>query len=144
MNLEKKIEAFLEDCDVWVNERFSEVSNSSGNLSEKDFRQIANIIEERIYNLFARGIQRYGELFSPELLRDAHHLLFELELKMHGFNNEDRIHTYKENGLLGISVIEGYVDPANAQLIMKINTAHIAKKKGRQDEPCENCICGKK
>ena len=144
IGFEEKVEAFWEACDAWVNDRQSEVLNNAGTLVEADFQEIVDLIEDRISNLLAQGVQFYGESFSPELLSDAHHLFFELELKNRGFNNGEHIHRYKENGLLGISVMEGHVNPDNAQLIMKINTAHTAKKKGREDEPCEDCICGKK
>jgi hypothetical protein len=144
VDFEEKVEAFWSDCDAWVNNRQYEVLSSSAKLAESDFQEIAEFIEERISNLIAQGVQIHGESFSPELLCDTHHLFFELELKERGLNNGEYIHRYKENGLLGISVMEGQVEPDNAQLIMKINTAHTAKKKGREDEPCEDCICGKK
>jgi hypothetical protein len=140
MDFEEKIEAFWEDCDAWVSARCAEIESPG----EEAVSEIADRIEQRIGTLLEQGVGCYGEAFAPKLLSDAHHLLFELELKKHGCDNEQQIHRYKENGLLGISVMEGRVNPDNAQLIMKLNQAHAEKKGGREDEPCEDCICGKK
>jgi len=144
IDFEEKVEAFWEDCDTWVSERCAEISARGEAPAQEDISEIADIIEQRISSFLEQGVQCYGEAFAPGLLSDAHHLLFELELKKHGCDNEQQIHRYKENGLLGMSVIEGRVNPDNAQLIMKLNQAHAEKKGGREDEPCEDCICGKK
>jgi hypothetical protein len=140
MDFEEKVEAFWEDCDTWVSERCAEAAGPG----EEAVSEIADAVDQRISTLLEQGVQCYGEAFSPGLLSDAHHLLFELELKKHGCDNEQQIHRYKENGMLGISVMEGRVNPDNAQLIMKLNQAHAEKKGGKDDEPCEDCICGKK
>jgi len=144
IDFEEKVLAFLENCDAWVNDRQSELLNSTENLAEADFQEIVDLVEERISKLLARGFQIYGEAFLPELLTDTHHLFFEMELKNRGLNTGENIHRYKENGMLGVSVVEGNVDPDNAHLITKINNAHNVKKNGREDTPCEDCICGKK
>ena len=144
IDFEEKVEAFLEDCDAWVTERCTEIRTSGQAPAAEAVSEIADLIEQRISSLLEQGFQNHGESLDPEILSAAHHLLFELELKKYGCTNEQQIHRHKENGLLGISVIEGRVTPDNAQLIMMLNQAHAEKKGGREDEPCEDCICGKK
>jgi len=61
-----------------------------------------------------------------------------------GVDNQDQIHHYKDNGQVGLSVIEGKLKPDNALLVMEINRAHRQKKGSSEDGVCEDCVCGKK
>ncbi|MCX5895645.1 MAG: hypothetical protein NTZ51_07445 [Proteobacteria bacterium] len=143
LSLEEKIETFMAGCDEWVRNRMKEILEQGDLISEADLIAIEGLIEENICRLLEQGVDNHGETFLPELLSDLHHLYFELELKKHGIKNEDDIHHYKENGMLGLSVVKGQIKPDNALLIMKINQAHMAKKKGRENEACDDCICGR-
>ena len=142
-NLEEKIITFWEDCDSWVADRLQFIAAQETSLSENDIAAIEGQVEEDIAAFFEKSIALYGESFSPHILTDLHHLFFEMELKKRGVKNEEHIHRYKDNGLLGLSVAQGKVKPDNALLIMEVNRAHREKKSGDEETACEDCICGK-
>jgi hypothetical protein len=143
-DFERKFHAFWEECDGWVADRLNETTNQGILISEDDIAAIEGQIEENINTFFEKSIEFHGKPFPPQILTDLHHLLFELELKKCGAKNEEKIHRYKDNGLVGLSVAQGKVKPDNALLIMEVNRAHLEKKGGDEEEVCENCICGKK
>ncbi len=141
---ERKFHAFWEEYDGWVAERIREITAKVIVLSEDGIVEIEGQIEDDITTFFETCIELYGESFSPHILVDLHHLFFELELKKRGVKNEEQIHRYKDNGLVGLSVAQGKVKPDNALLIMEVNRAHLEKKGGDEEAVCKNCICGKK
>ena len=144
LNPEKSIRLFWEECDVWIENRLSEIATLGKGISEEDSVEIESRVEDTINVLFQKGIERYGESFPFKILNDLHHLFFELELKKYGINNEEQIHQHKDNGQVGLSVVQGKMEPDNALLIMEVNRAHLEKKGGSEEAVCEDCICGKK
>ena len=143
-DFEEKFNVFWEECDYWVANRLNEITTQGLVLIEDDMAAIERQIEEDINTFFEKCIELYGKSFSPHTLIDLHHLFFELELKKRGIKNEEQIHRYKDNGLIGLSVAQGKVKPDNAFLIMEVNRAHLEKKGGNEEGVCEDCICGKK
>jgi hypothetical protein len=143
-DFEERFNAFWDECDCWFTDRLNEIATQGIVLSEDDIAAIEERIEEDINTSFEKGIEFHGESFSPHILVDLHHLSFELELKKRGVKNEEQIHRYKDNGLVGLSVVQGKIEPDNALLIMEVNRAHLEKKGSNEEEVCENCICGKK
>lgn len=143
-DFEGKFNEFWEECDCWTANRLNEVTTQGIPLSEDDIAAIEEQIEEDINAFLEKSIVLHGESFSPHVLIDLHHLFFELELKKRGVINEEQIHRYKDNGLVGLSVTQGKVKPDNALLIMEVNRAHLEKKGGNEEAVCEDCICGKK
>jgi hypothetical protein len=142
-DFEEQFNAFWDGCDSWAAQRLSEISAQGPLLSEGDVSAIEEQVEEDITTFCEKAIALHGESFSPRILTDLHHLFFEMELKKRGVKNEEHIHRYKDNGLLGISVTQGKVNPDNALLLMEVNRAHLEKKGGNEEAACENCICGK-
>lgn len=144
IDFEKSVELFLEACDDWVIKRLGELSSLGSGLPEDEVDEISADVEEKIVSAIGSGYEAHGETFTPVLLTELHHLLFEVELKKKGLANEDKIHKYKDNAQLSISVTDGKVSPDNAKLLMELNRAHNEKKGGNDDAVCEDCICGKK
>ena len=144
LNLEKSAQLFWEECDLWVENRLNEIASQGKVILEEDSAEIESQVEDNINSLLQKGIKRYGESFPLKVLNDLHHLFFELELKNYGIKNEEQIHQYKDNGQLGLSVVQGKIEPEHALLIMEVNRAHLEKKGGSEEAVCENCICGKK
>jgi hypothetical protein len=143
-DFEERFNVFWEECDNWVANRLNEMTTQGMIISEDDIAAIEEQIEEDTNTFLEKGIEFHGESFSPQILTDLHHLLFELELKKRGVKNEEQIHRYKDNGLVGLSFVQGKVKPDNALLIMEVNRAHLEKKGGNEEAVCEDCICGKK
>jgi len=143
-DFEEKITIFWEECDSWVADRLTAISTQGTAFSEDEIAEITGQVEEDITTFFEKGIEYHGESFSPSILTDLHHLFFELELKKRGVKNEEHIHRYKDNGLVGLSFAQGNIKPDNALLLMEVNRAHQNKKGGNEEEACEDCICGKK
>ena len=141
---EKKLNEFWEACDCWTANRLNEVNTQETPLSDDDVAGIEEQIEEDTNTFLETCMALYGESFSPHILVDLHHLLFEMELKKRGVQNKEEIHRYKDNGMVGLSVVQGKVKPDNALLIMEVNRAHLKKKGVDEEAVCENCICGKK
>jgi hypothetical protein len=144
LSFEAQVESFWDQCDSWVQHRCAEVAGQAAALSEEALEKIRTSIEEDMNGLIEQGIDAQGEAFSPMILLDLHHLFFELALKEYGVDNQEQIHHYKDNGQVGISVIEGALTPDNAALVIQLNRAHHEKKGGAEDGACEDCICGKK
>lgn len=140
---EKTFNEFWDACDRWSASRLNEVNAGGIPLSKDDVAAIEGQIEEDTNTFLETCIERYGESFSPHVLVDLHHLFFELELKKRGVQNQEQIHRYKDNGMLGLSVAQGKVKPDHALLIMEVNRAHLKKKGINEEAVCENCICGK-
>ncbi len=143
LDFEEKINLFWEECDAWVADRIKSIA-SPGTLSEDDIAEIEEQVEENINAFFEKSIECHGGSFSPHIMIDLHHLFFEMELKKRGIKNEEQIHKYKDNGLVGLSVAKGKIKPDNALLLMEVNRAHLDKKGGNEEGVCEDCICGKK
>jgi len=143
-DFEEAVSLFLEECDTWIDGRLEELAAQGSGLSETDVEEIVNKVEKNITAAIETVVRSYGQAFTPGILTDLHHLLFELELKKKGGANQDRIHRYKDNAQVGLSVVEGKITPDNAVLLMEINRAHLEKKGGRDEGVCEDCICGKK
>lgn len=143
-DFEEIFNVFWEECDSWIAERLNKITSQGIVLSEDDIAEMERQVEKDINTFFEKGIELNGESFSPHILIDLHHLFFELELKNRGIENEEQIHRYKDNGMVGLSVVQGKVKPDNALLIMEVNRAHLEKKGGKEEEVCEDCICGKK
>ena len=144
MNFEDDVNLFWEECDSWIAERLKEIASQVSGLSGYDIDGIEVEIEEKINSFIEKGVMTHGQKFSPQILKDLHHLYFELELQKMGIPNADYIHRYKENGQVGISSVEGKITPDNALLVMELNRAHLDKKRGNDNGICEDCICGKK
>lgn len=143
-DFEEKINLFWEECDSWVADRLNQIVAQGKVPLKDDLAEIEGQVEEDINSFFEKGIEFHGKSFPPHILTDLHHLFFELELKKLGVKNEEQIHRYKDNGLVGLSVVKGKIKPDNALLIMEVNRAHLKKKGGNEEEICEDCICGKK
>lgn len=143
-DFEENFNVFWEECDSWAAERLNKITSQGIVLSEDDIAEMERQVEKDINTFFEKGIEFHGEFLPPHILIDLHHLFFELELKKRGINNEEQIHRYKDNGMVGLSVVQGKVKPDNALLIMEVNRAHLEKKGGKEEEVCEDCICGKK
>ena len=143
-DFEESVSLFLEECDTWIDGRLEELAAQGSGLSETAVEEIVNKVEEDIMAAIETVVRSHGQAFSPDILSDLHHLFFELELKRKGGSNQDRIHRYKENAQVGISVVDGKMTPDNAALVMELNRAHLEKKGGRDEGVCEDCICGKK
>ncbi len=141
--MEEQLEAFWEQCDEWAQSRTQEVVSQGTILSEESLDKIQDTVEEDINEIIEQGLMTHGDAFPPDILQDLHHLFFELALKEYGVENQDRIHLYKDNGQVGISVVEGKLMPDNARLVMQVNKAHHDKKGGDDEGVCEDCICGK-
>ena len=144
MDLEEQINIFWEECDSWAADRLNQINIQITILSEDDIADIEGQVEEDINTFFEKGLELHGESFSPHILIDLHHLFFELELKKRGIKNDEQIHRYKDNGMVGLSVIQGKIKPDNALLIMEVNRAHLKKKGGNEEDICEDCVCGKR
>jgi hypothetical protein len=143
-DFEESVSLFLEECDTWIDGRLEELAAQGFELSETDVEEIVNKVEENITAAIETVVRSHGQAFTPGILTDLHHLLFELELKKKGGANQDRIHRYKDNAQVGLSAVEGKITPDNAVLLMEINRAHLEKKGGKDEGVCEDCICGKK
>ena len=144
MGFEESVILFWEECDDWADARLYEVASQGVTLSDNDIDDITGTVENDIKGFIEKGITVHGEVFQPSVLKDLHHLIFELELKKMGIANQQQIHRYRDNGHAGISVVEGKLKPDNAMLVMELNRAHFEKKGGNVDGICEDCICGKK
>ena len=143
-NFEERINLFWEECDSWASDRINQISSQGTVLSEDEIAEIEGQVEEDINAFFEKGIEFHGESLTPHILTDLHHLFFELELKKRGIKNEEQIHRYKDNGMVGLSAVQGKIKPDNALLVMEVNRAHLKKKGGNEEEACPDCICGKK
>ncbi len=143
IDFEKSVELFLEACDNWVTKRLEELASLGFDLPETEADEINTEVEEKTISYIGSGYEAHGETFTPILLTELHHLLFEIALKKKGIANEEHVHKYKDNAQLAISVADGKVSPDNATLLMELNRAHN-EKKGDDDAVCEDCICGKK
>ena len=141
---EEVVGLFLEECDAWIDGRLEELTAQGVKLSETDVEEIVNKVEKDIMSAIETGVRSHGQSFAPGILTDLHHLFFELQLKNKGSANEDRLHQYKENAQVGISVVEGKITPDNSTLVMELNRAHLEKKGGKDEGVCDDCICGRK
>ena len=141
---EESLCQFWEECDKWIESRKNELEEKA----ELPHHEVISVIEEKvetkINSLVEDAVKICGENFMPSVLTDLHHLMFEIELKQSGTANEDRIHMYKDNAQVGLSVVEGKITPENALLIMRLNQAHLEKKGGSNKAICDDCVCGKK
>jgi hypothetical protein len=144
LSLDERCNRFWEECDGWVDDRLDQLSRAGVELTEDDAAAIDGRVEEDMTALLEECLERYGDSFNPRALADLHHLFFELELKKRGVDNGHSLHRYKDNGMLGLSVVQGKVTPDNALLLMEVNRAHRAKKDGNEDAVCEDCVCGRK
>ena len=144
VNFEKDTMVFWEECDSWVENRLSEITSQGKVVKEAASDEIEDRVENDINVLLQKGVEKYGKSFPPHILTDLHHLFFELELKKRGVKNEEQIHRHKDNGLVGLSVIQGKIKLSNALLIMEVNRVHLKKQRRNEEESCKDCICGKK
>lgn len=144
IDFEERVGQFLEACDAWVEKRLEEIASQGIKLSVGDLENITAKVESDITGLIEKGMMAHNEDFAPKVLQDLHHLIFELELKKRGAKNQGQIHRYKDNGQVGIAVVEGKLKPENALLVMELNRAHFEKKGGNEEGVCEDCVCGKK
>lgn len=140
---ETTVERFWDDCDAWVQQRCAEPVVQAAGLSDAAIEKIQADIEQDLNGLIEQGFETCGETFAPDLLLDLHHLFFELALQDRGVQNQDRIHRYKDNAQVGISMIEGSLTPDNAGLLLQINRSHQEKKGGDDTAVCDDCICGR-
>ncbi len=141
---EDSLNLFWDECDTWIESRQNEIAAMGVGLSEADMEKIEVDTEAKINALLEKLVTEYGESFSPDILKDIHHLFFELELKKTGVSNEDKIHRYKDNAQVGLSCAEAGITPDNAMLVIELNRAHLEKKGGDNEGICDDCICGKK
>jgi hypothetical protein len=140
---EEELCQFWEECDEWIEHRKKELSEHAVLAAEELLSDIEGKVETKINSLIENALKNNCEDFTPSILTDTHHLLYELELKQLGADCEEQIHRYKENGQVGLSVVEGKITTENAMLVMRLNSAHHEKKGNSTEGICEDCICGK-
>jgi len=142
--LDDKIAFFLDACESWANGRLRELALHGAVLSDLQAEEALDKAEEAISSAVEDCVSRYGELFPFELLEDLYRMLFELELQNAGIDNAAQVHRLRANGNTALAVIDGTMDLQSALLVMRINQAHMQKKGGAADQPCDDCMCGRK
>ena len=140
---EAALDQLWQQGDHWFDERLAGLRAQGTPISIPVAERIAAAIEDDLNQLVAGAVQHYGTDWSPGLFADAHHFFCELALQQQGVANQEQVHRYKDNAQVALSVAEGRLRPANAELAMEVNRAHHAKKGGRDDAPCEDCVCGR-